>query len=86
MNDLISIICYKNPRAALNWLRYLVGCRSFFGISNYKPTVVHEDSLDMTHLIDEQETWMGRYRSRMNRRQVTLLVGMSHTVNLLSKK
>jgi hypothetical protein len=41
-------------------LACLVGCRSFFGLSNYKATVVHEDSLDMPHLIDEQETWMGR--------------------------
>ena len=34
---------------------------SFFGANMYvKPAVTGEDALDMHHLIDEQETWMGR--------------------------
>jgi len=34
---------------------------SFFGANMYvKPVVTGEDVLDMHHLIDEQETWMGR--------------------------
>ena len=34
---------------------------SFFGANMYvKPLVTGEDAIDMHHLIDEQETWMGR--------------------------
>jgi len=34
---------------------------SFFGANMYvKPLANGEDTIDMHHLIDEQETWMGR--------------------------
>ena len=34
---------------------------SFFGANMYvKPSANGEDTIDMHHLIDEQETWMGR--------------------------
>ena len=29
-------------------------------VGSYKPNVLKEDSVDMPHLMDEQETWMGR--------------------------